>query len=178
MKRIAYFLFAMSLLIGCGGGGGGGGGGEGVTPGDLTGQYTMTGFTIATSDGQVITENDVDVGTWSGSMDIGHNTMSILLTLNGETDQIEGSYTATWTSSTEGTIFDGYDTMDFTLSGGNLTFHMGNIDMGNGITMEMWLYWHKYSDSHTSLSLGNKSVVTNDANPIGNISQFLKSLMK
>ena len=173
----SLLVFLAMIFLSCGGGGGGDGGGGGVvTQGELTGQYTMTGLTGISSDGLVVTEEDAV--PWSGFIDIGPTTMTIQLTLSGDTTQTGGTYTATWSSDTTGLISDGYDTIDFTLSGGQLTLHFGNLDLGDGRTADMWLYYQKVSDSYTSMSVKSESVGPNDINLFESISQLMKSLVK
>ncbi len=157
MRKIV-FLFFLSFLIGCGGGGGG----SSVTSQSLPGTYVLTGFTAITNIGETITEKDAPPGSWSGSMDIGNTEIGIRLTLDGESDNFTGLYSATWTSPTTGTIFDGYDTIDFTYNGADFTWIYYDYQIDVGLTADMYIHWRKTSDSHVNLSIKGESIPNND----------------
>lgn len=172
MKKFSFLLVA-TLLLGCGGGGGGGGS---TNANELTGQYTMTGVRYEFSNGLVATERDLV--PWSGHADIGHTTMGIQFTLLGESTSAGGSYSATWSSATAGTIFDGSDSIPFTFSNGDLTLIFPDLVVDVGLTADVFLYWHKISDSHVNQSPEMEFLGTRDGTISGTISRLLKSVMK
>jgi hypothetical protein len=177
LRKLSFSLVAIFLIgIGCGGGGGGGGGNDGGTQAELPGQYTMTGIRYEFNNGLVATEKDFV--PWGGQADIGHTTLGLQMTLLGETTNVGGSYSATWSSATGGTIFDGSDSIPFTLSNGDLTLIFPDLFIDVGLTADVFIYWHKVSDSHVNLSPDRESVGTNDVNIFGSLSQFMKSVMK
>lgn len=175
MKRIfgpvVWTIAAVIVLVGCGGGGGGGN-----TQAELPGQYTLTGIRYEFSNGLVATENDLV--PWSGHADIGQTTMGIEIIALGESINVGGPYSPIWSSATAGTISDGSDSIPFTLSNGNLTLIFPDLVIDVGLTADVFLYWHKISDSHINQSPVRESVETNGVNSLESISQMLKSLMK
>ncbi len=181
MKRtiglVLLGVVAVFAMVSCGGGGGGGDSVGSVTPQEeLAGQYALAGFTLSASNGQTVTEQDAT--SWGGDIDIGHINLDFTLQIEGDITNAGGQYTVTWTSPTGGTINDGFDTISFTLSGGNLTWYYNNWDYGNGLTADMWIYWHKYSNNHTNLSPERESIGTNNMNISRSIMELMKSLVK
>jgi hypothetical protein len=136
----------------------------------------MTGIRYEFSNGLVATEKDMV--PWSGHIDIGQKTMSIQMTLLGQSTNTGGPYSALWSSATGGTISDGTDSIPFTLSNGKLTLFFLDMVIDVGITADVYLYWQKVSDSHVNQSPVRDSVGTNDGNISGSISRFLMSIMQ
>ena len=70
INNLRYFCLLSAITLGLmtiiATGGGGGGGGSGLTLADLVGTYNLSGFTVTSSDGTIITQDNVS--TFSGTM--------------------------------------------------------------------------------------------------------------
>ena len=153
-----YFLVVVFLAVGCGGGGGDGGGGgsstvvSNVTPPSqsLVGTYRLNGFKIIYSNGVTVTEKNVT--SFSGTMNIGTDTLTQTLVINGVTIYVPTtSYSITYTKGTsEGVIrlTDASGTHDgsFATSGNLLHTYTNTGVTDTGLRYEEWDYWEKTSD--------------------------------
>jgi hypothetical protein len=153
MKKHVTVLLVVStailLIAGCGGGGGGGGGGGTVelcfqewdhwladtlnppTSSNLVDTYDLIGFDVNFwEDGVlVLTLDENDVISFSGTMTITATTITQSITLEGSPFFATGSYTVTPAGATSGTfhitdLSGSYD-FDFDISGNVLTTDSG-----------------------------------------------------
>ena len=169
MKKL-FCLLIVLFLIGCGGSGGGGSSSPAPAPApvtvtspseDLTGTYSLTGFTVSYSNGQTLTEHSSGVTSWSGTMKIGSPTFTQSMAINNTPVAMQGTATVTWQNSTNGIahVTEQSGTkhdVSFSISGNSLTTYSGVVQSSTpGLTFQEWDYWLKVSDSLSPELLNN-----------------------
>ena len=168
MKRIVGLfvlgVVAVFAMAGCGGGDGGSAANEpSVTPLSVTppsqslqGRYAFAGFDLEYSNGTTnvtINESSPVIGSWSGTMEFGANTLSQSFLIDNTATFLTGTVTITWTTAGVSGIAhvtdnSGTHDLPFTISGNTLTTYSGVVPYGSpGLTVQEFDYWVKISDS-------------------------------